>query len=563
MQADAMHALVIALSAPERRDEAAAALAGALGCESMWLFVRDATLGVLLPAPGMPKTFAGGAQWRAFLAACIRPGRHEALVDLPVDRLRPATALSHGGIAAVLVGGTPREAGLETLRREMPLLEALLRTEQALKIGSAEAVEARDAAGRAQTLARALDASRAAAADLNQQLRREHARKDEFLAMLAHELRNPLSPLVNSIEILRRVDLAAPLAQRQIDVMARQLGQLTHLVDDLLDVSRVSRGLIALRREILPLSELLQAAIDSARPALEERGHRLQAMGVDGPLHVNGDRVRLTQVFANLLHNAVKYTDPGGVISISVVPDGTRVSVVLRDTGIGIPPAMLSRVFELFTQVTVAPDRAHGGLGIGLTLVKTLVELHGGHVSAHSVGLGHGSTFTVSLPLVAAPTTTALPAPAPAPAAAALVQVLVVDDSQDNAESLAEVLRMLGAQVQVARNGLEAIAAAAKLPPALVLLDIGLPGMDGYETARRLRSQATGPLQLVALTGYGSPDDRERSRAAGFDAHLVKPAALADIEKLLRSAQGVTGEAISLPAVSPAGSATSPAAAAG
>jgi signal transduction histidine kinase/ActR/RegA family two-component response regulator len=562
MQADPMHALVIALSAPERRDQAAAALAEALGCESMWLFVRDATLGVLLPAPGMPKTFAGGARWRAFLDACIKPGRHEALVDLPVDSLRPATALSHGGVAAVLVGGAPREPGLETLRREMPLLEALLRTEQALKIGNAEALDARDAAGRAQTLAKALDASRAAAADLNQRLRREHARKDEFLAMLAHELRNPLSPLVNSIEILRRVDLAAPLAQRQIDVMARQLGQLTRLVDDLLDVSRVSRGLIGLRREILPLSELLRVAIDSARPALAERGHRLQALGIDGPVHVNGDRVRLTQVFANLLHNAVKYTDAGGVISISVVPDGTRVSVVLRDTGIGIPPAMLSRVFELFTQVTVAPDRAHGGLGIGLTLVKTLVELHGGHVSAHSVGLGHGSTFTVSLPLVAAPIGTAVPAPAPVTAAVP-VQVLVVDDSQDNAESLAEVLRMMGAQVQVACTGPQAIAAAAKLSPALVMLDIGLPGMDGYETARHLRSQATRPLKLVALTGYGSADDRERSRAAGFDAHLVKPAPLAELEKLLRSVQEAAGEAISLPTVLPAGSATSPTAAAG
>lgn len=555
MHADAIHALVIALSVLDRRNEAAAALAEALGCESMWLFVQDAPLGVLLPAAGMPKTFAGGAQWRAFLAACIRPGRHHALVDLPAGSVRSAMALSHGGVAAVLIGGAPREPGLEILRREMPLLEALVRTEQALKIGNAEAADARDAAGRAQTLARALDASRAAAADLNQQLRLEHARKDEFLAMLAHELRNPLSPLVNSIEILRRVDIAAPVAQRQIDVMARQLGQLTHLVDDLLDVSRVSRGMIGLRREILPLAELLQAAIDGARPALEKRGHRLKAMGVDGLLHVNGDRVRLTQVFANLLHNAVKYTDPGGVISISVVPDGTRVSVVLRDTGIGIPPAMLARVFELFTQVAVASDRAQGGLGIGLTLVKTLVELHGGHVSAHSVGLGQGSTFTVSLPLVAAPKATSVPSPAAA-APAAPVQVLVVDDSQDHAQSLAEVLRLMGAQVQVARNGLEAIEAAAKLPPALVLLDIGLPGMDGYETARHLRSQATGPLQLVALTGYSSADVRERSRAAGFDAHLVKPAALAELEKLLRSVPGATGEAISLPGVSPAGSAT-------
>jgi signal transduction histidine kinase len=532
MAAAAIHPLVIALAAADRRNQAAGALAAALGCEQLALFVRDPALGVLLPAHGMPKTFAGGPRWREFLAGCARPGRHQAQVDLPAGASVPATALSVEGAAAVLLGGEPQEAGLQVLQAELPLLEALLRTEQALKIGAAEAAEARDAASRAHTLARALDSSRAATAELNQQLRREHGRKDEFLAMLAHELRNPLSPLVNSIEILRRVDLAAPLAQRQLDVMARQLGQLTHLVDDLLDVSRVSRGLIELRREPVPLAEVLEAAVDAVRPALEARRHKLQTRGVDAPLHVNGDRVRLIQVFANLLQNAVKYTDPGGTIAISVTPDGARVSVVVRDTGVGIPPEMLSRVFELFTQVPVALDRAQGGLGIGLTLVKTLVELHGGHVSAHSVGLGRGSTFTVSLPLVAAPKQKE-PRIAPASARPVQVQVLVVDDNADNAESLAEVLRMMGAQVAVAGDGAQAIAMAASDPPALVLLDIGLPGMDGYEAARRLRSQATLPLRLVALTGYGSPEDRERALAAGFDAHLVKPVSPQVIEKLL------------------------------
>ena len=539
MAAAAIHPLVTALATASRRSEAAAALAVALGCDGLVLFVRDATLGVLLPAPGMPKTFPGGPQWRAFLATCARPGRHHAVVDLPVGSARPATALSHEAVVVVLLGGEPQEAGLEVLRLEMPLLDALLRTEQALKIGSSDAAEARDAASRAHTLARALDASRAASAELNQQLRREHARKDEFLAMLAHELRNPLSPLVNSIEILRRVELSAPLAKRQIDVMSRQLGQLTHMVDDLLDVSRVSRGLIELRREPLLLAEVLDVAVEAVRPALESRRHRLQKRGMDAPLYVNGDRVRLTQVFANLLQNAVKYTDPGGTVSLMVTPDGARVSVVVRDTGVGIPPEMLPRVFELFTQVPVALDRSQGGLGIGLTLVKTLVELHGGHVSAHSVGLGQGSTFTVSLPLVTAPRMTQQ-RQAPAAALAAQVHVLVVDDSQDNAESLAEMLRIMGAQVSIAHDGAGAIAVAANQPPALVLLDIGLPGMDGYETARRLRSQSTAPLRLVALTGYGSAEDRERSLAAGFDAHLVKPVAPEVIEKLLASVAPVT-----------------------
>jgi signal transduction histidine kinase len=436
----------------------------------------------------------------------------------------------------VLLGGEPDAAGLAVLQGEMPLLEALLRTEQAMKIGAADAIDAREAASRAQTLARALDSSRAAAALLNQQLRREHTRKDEFLAMLAHELRNPLAPLANSIEILRRVELKTPLAQRQVEVMGRQLGQMTRLVDDLLDVSRVSRGLIELRRETLQLSEVLEPALEAIRPALEARGHRLQSVGLEWPLHVNGDRVRLVQVFANLLQNAVKYTDPGGSVTLIVTPDVSRVSVMVRDTGIGIAPEMLSRVFELFTQAPAALDRAEGGLGIGLTLVKTLVELHGGHVTAHSVGLGHGSTFTVTLPLVVAPRQS-VPLKAPVTARAAPSQVLVVDDNVDGAESLAEMIRLMGADVEVAYNGNDALQRARSLRPSLVLLDIGLPGMDGYETARRLRIQSDAPLRLVALTGYGTAEDRVKSGAAGFDTHLVKPVDAAVIETLLASLQ--------------------------
>ncbi len=540
MSGEAIHSLVVALARPQGRHQAAAALAAALGCDRLALLVRDAELGdVLLPAPGMPKTFAGGPQWRALLALCATPGRHRATVDLPIGSASAATALAHPGVVAVLLGGEPQEAGLEVLDAELPLLAALLRTEQALKIGTAEAAEARDAANRAHTLARALDASRAATAKLNQQLRNEHDRKDVFLAMLAHELRNPLAPLVNSIEILRRVDPSAPAGRRQVDVMARQLTQLTHLVNDLLDVSRVSRGLIELQREALPLAQVLDAAVEAVRPALDARGLRLKIMGGQMRLHVNGDRVRLTQVFANLLQNAVKYTDAGGAITVSVTPDGARVSVMVRDTGVGIPPDMLSRVFDLFTQVPVGLDRAQGGLGIGLTLVRTLVALHGGHVSAHSVGLGHGSTFTVSLPLVPAPRTIAQPA-APRADSLSPVAVLVVDDNQDNAESLAEMLALMGAQVTLARDGPQAIEIAARIPPALVLLDIGLPGMDGYETARRLRSQSTAPMRLVALTGYGSAEDRERSLAAGCDAHFVKPVTPEAIENLLASVVGVS-----------------------
>ena len=540
MGAGAIHSLVIALARLEGRSEAALELAAALGCDSMALLVRDAALGgVLLPAAGMPKTLAGGAGWRALLATCASTGRHRATIDLPAGTLHAATALSHAGLVAVLVGGEPDASGLEVLDAELPLLDALMRTEHALTIGAADAALARDGANRAHALARALDASRAASTKLNQELRREHERKDEFLAMLAHELRNPLAPLVNSIEILRRTGLYAPLVERQVDVMARQLGQLTHLVNDLLDVSRVSRGLIELRREALPLAQVLDAAVEAVRPTLDARGHQLQLLGADMPLHVNGDRVRLTQVFANLLQNAVKYTDPGGKLTVSVTADGPRVSVMVRDTGVGIPPDMLTQIFKLFMQVPGGLDRAQGGLGIGLTLVRTLVELHGGHVSAHSVGLGRGSTFTVSLPLVSA-AISPVPETGPRAVLASRPVVLVVDDNLDSAESLAEVLRMMGAHATVAADGTAAIESAARHPPALVLLDIGLPGMDGYETARRLRSASTAPMRLVALTGYGGDRDRDRSRAAGFDDHVVKPIAPEALETLLASVAAVS-----------------------
>ena len=528
-----INALVVALSAPATRTQAAWALAQALGCDELALFVRDISLGLLVPASGMPKTFAGGPKWRAFLRESVAEGRHTAAVDLPAGSTRAALAISRNGAVAVLLGGEPRDAGVDLLAAQMPLLGALLQAEQQWVLGQAEIREARLAADRAQTLVKALDAARASAAGLNEQLRREHSRKDEFLAMLAHELRNPLSPLTNSLSILRRLPvLEEQVARRQLDVMERQVTQLTRLVDDLLDVSRVSRGLIELRRERLNLDEILETAVESVRPAIESRRHQLRISAARPAVYVSGDRVRLTQVFSNLLQNAAKYTDPGGLISVAVIPDNARVSVIVRDTGIGIPKDALPRVFDLFEQVSVALDRSEGGLGIGLTLVRNLTELHGGHVSAHSVGRGHGSTFTVSLPTVQAP------APVPAGPAARLPQataskVLVVDDHQDAAQSMAEMLRLIGAEVMVAHDGPAAITLAQTFVPQLVLLDIGLPVMDGYETARRLRALPDRGMRLIALTGYGSERDKALAVQAGFDAYWVKPVALETIEAML------------------------------
>lgn len=527
------------------RSAAALKLARALGAGELLLFVRDPALDVMLPAPGMPKTVPGGPLWRTFLRRCLHEPRPAGEVDVRDGAPLPARAIVHGGAALVLLGGEVTEDALQQLEQDFPLFSALLEAQQALHIGRAEAEEAREAAARAHDLARALDTARAAVAEANLQLRGEHERKDEFLAMLSHELRNPLSPLVNAIALLRRSKSAtAELTDRQLDIMSRQLQQLTRLVDDLLEVSRISRGLIELRREPIRLSEVLQHAADAVQPLVQACRHDLRLGGMDLPVYVNGDAVRLTQVFANLLGNAAKYTDPGGRISASIVSDEQRVSVVVHDNGIGIPQDMLTRVFELFTQVPDSRSRAAGGLGIGLTLVRRLVELHGGRVSAYSRGAGHGSTFTVSLPQLVR-----LPGPAeswrPSSsgrkeaadrsfAATAGLRVLVVDDNRDSGETMLALLELMGAKVRLAHDGPGALQAAAEFDPHLVMLDIGLPGMDGYQVAACLRQRPGMHAHLVALTGYGSARDRERALQAGFDQHLVKPLAPEAMEALLK-----------------------------
>lgn len=527
-----LRSLIDALADEKLRRQTAQQLAAALGASQLLLYVADPRLGLLLPASGMPKTLVAGPLWRDFLQRCTSETRVAGRVDLGGE-LAPACALVERGCALILI--RPRDGPLpQDLQRAMPLLGAALQAQQALRIGMMEAMQAREAAAKAHQLTAALDAARASAAALNRQLREEHRRKDEFLAMLAHELRNPLAPLTSSIEILRRsMPRDDQRSRRQIEVMTRQVHQLAHLVDDLLDISRVSRGLIELRREVLRLGDVLAAAVEASRPLMETRRHSLQLEAPDPELHVSGDRVRLTQVFSNLLNNAAKYTEPGGTVSVGTTLVGPNARISVRDNGRGIPREMLSSIFDMFTQVPGSLDRAPGGLGIGLTLVRTLLELHGGSVSARSDGPGTGSTFTVLLPTVETPSQR-LPAPPEARAAALDVRVLVVDDNVDAAESLAEILRLLGARVAVAHDGAQAlgVAAAAGAPDA-VLLDIGLPGMDGYETAREWRRRYGGGAQLIALTGYGTAEDKRRTAAAGFDGHLVKPVAADEITSLL------------------------------
>lgn len=533
--------LLQAFADPQRRNAAADALARALGGRRVLLYVRDPELDAMLPAPGLPKTVAAGAGWREFLRRCLTEPRPAARVNFLETGEITAQACCDGGACIVVLGDEVPATALDVLAAAFPLLAALLRAEHALAMERADADLARESAARASELARALDTARSAAGELNLQLRREHERKDEFLAILAHELRNPLWPLRASVEILRRTTAGAdPHCVRQLDVMTRQLHQLTRLVDDLLDVSRVSRGMVELRREPVELKTVLEDALEVARPLIEARDHRLQMPQHWPQVILHGDRLRLSQVFANLLTNAAKYTEPRGRITVSVVDDESRVSVVIRDTGIGIPQDMLQRVFDLFAQAPVAGVRANGGLGIGLTLVRRLAELHGGQVSAYSRGERQGSTFTVTLPRVRRRTlATGKPvsfvdaAPALPPRAGQGPRVLVVDNKMDAARALASLLECHGAQTRIAHDGQQAIEAARAFDPQLVFLDVALPGMDGYETLRGLRQLDGFRARVVALTGAGSEADRQRHSDAGFDAYMVKPLASEVVESLL------------------------------
>ncbi len=355
-------------------------------------------------------------------------------------------------------------------------------------------------------------------------------RKDEFLAMLAHELRNPLASIRNAARILDRADSNPAKLAWCREVIDRQSGHLARLVDDLLDISRITRGKIELRKERLDLVDIVRWAVETSRPLIDAHGHGLSVRLPPEPLPVHGDPVRLSQVVSNLLNNAAKYTEEGGHIRLTARREGGEALVSVRDTGVGIPAAMLARVFEPFTQVEHATDRAQGGLGIGLALVRGLVRLHDGRVEVRSEGLEQGSEFVVHLPLEAAPSGGGAPPAEPVSAPCPPRRVMVVDDNHDAADSLGLLLALEGAEVRVAYDGPAALEILDAFQPAVVVLDIGMPGMDGLELAQRIRRQPRfRDVALIALTGWGQAEDRRRSRAAGFDYHLTKPV---DIDKL-------------------------------
>ncbi len=360
-------------------------------------------------------------------------------------------------------------------------------------------------------------------------------RKDEFLATLAHELRNPLAPIRNWVNVLRLSSAEDP-GRDVWDMMDRQVNHMVRLVDDLLELSRITRGKIDLRIEPVELTSIVAAAVEASRPLIESAEHNLIVSMPEEPIVVRADAVRLAQVFSNLLNNAVKYTDNGGSISLVVRREAESAVVSVTDTGIGISPAALPSVFDMFVQVEGRDRRPQSGLGIGLTLVRSIVEMHGGQVEAHSPGNGHGSQFVVRLPLSAGkPTPPDVPI-AGIPEFRGLTRVLVVDDNEDAADSLAALLTTIGADVRLAYNGKEALTILDSFQPAGIFLDLGMPGMDGYELAGRIRSRpATSDTVLIALTGWGQERDRRRTQAAGFNHHLAKPADLDTLQAMLTS----------------------------
>jgi PAS domain S-box-containing protein len=360
-------------------------------------------------------------------------------------------------------------------------------------------------------------------------------RKDEFLAMLSHELRNPLSPILNALHILKLGPSENPLQQQARTVIERQVGQLTHLIEDLLEITRISTGRIKLHLERLDVGHSAKLAVESVQPLIASRKHELSMSLPSEPVWIQADPVRLEQVMVNLLTNAAKYTDEGGHIWLTVKQEGAEAVLQVRDSGLGIAPELLPHIFDLFSQGDRSLDRSQGGLGIGLTLVQRLVELHRGTVEAHSEGLGKGSEFTVRLPMLLSPVSN-LPTPSEETARQTTPagRVLVVDDNVDVANMVTVLLQVSGYEVRVAYTAQTALEMAIEYQPNIILLDIGLPDIDGYEVARRLREHSQlKDVKLVAVTGYGREVDRQRSQEAGFDYHLVKPVDPIKLEALL------------------------------
>ncbi len=539
--------LVSELADRSRRGDSAARLAQHLGARDLMVFICDAELDVLLPAPGFPQTVPAGPGWDGLLTGRRDVGHHqEHLEDVGTGAVVKALAIViEDRSVFVFLGGDPvvPQAWLPGLST----LSVLFRAENTVVGAAGRAQAAQEAARHATTLMTVLEsvraeavAARTEAVEARTEAVDANRAKDEFLAMLGHELRNPLSPIVTALQIIKLRGEGPWL--REHDIIERQVEHMLRLVDDLLDVSRITRGKLELKAETLELSEVVDKAVEMALPLLERRRHRLTCTVPNEGMRLRGDSARLAQVIANLLTNAARYTEPGGDVSITASRVGEEIAVTVKDNGTGIAKDMLARIFDPFVQAKTVAERTEGGLGIGLALVKNIVQLHGGSVMARSPGPNQGAEFEIHLPAglqdeLSAPLTRARTGTTGRVATSR--RVLIVDDNKDAAEMLGEILRMSGHSTAIANDGPQALLLAPTFRPEIAILDIGLPVMDGYELAAKICAQQSSDPRprLIALTGYGGAEDRKRSREGGFDAHLVKPisasALLAAIEGII------------------------------
>jgi len=470
---------------------------------------------------GMIQSWNAAAERLFGFTADEAVGRHISLV-IPPERMPEEEAI----IASLRAGKRIEHFETERVRSDgnrivVSLTISPIKDEAGNVIGASKIV--RDVTERK----RLEDDLRGLAADLSENDRR----KNEFLATLAHELRNPLAPMSNMLEVVKRANGDGEILKRAHETIERQLGQMIRLVDDLLDLNRITHDRLELRRSEVELSSVIQQAVEVARPLVDAAGHKLSIELPDEPIYLHADRTRLAQVFGNLLNNSSKYTKARGSISLKARRVDDEIVVTVKDTGAGIPPDKLSSIFEMFMQVDSTSDRSQGGLGIGLTLVKRLVQMHGGAIEAMSDGEGTGSEFTVRLPILTKPIAACEPGADGAQQSPAHRHILIVDDNRDSADSLSMLLEITGNKTYLAHDGEEALKAIETHRPEVVLLDIGLPKLDGHEVCRRVRTQIWGKdIVIIALTGWGQEDDRRRSQEAGFNGHLVKPI---DYEKLL------------------------------
>jgi signal transduction histidine kinase len=530
--------LYLALTDASRRTEAARKLAAHLGADTLIIFVADPEIGIRLPAPGFPQTLPGGKIWQNFLSECVTIGHYSGELPFPkADTLMPAFGVaSEDGSVLVLLGAAAKSSNREEINLFLPFLGAAFRGERIALTAAGHAQVAKEAAAQAKVLAAKLSVTRS---DLQQALLSAEAAiraKDEFLATISHELRTPLNAIVGWVNILSRKKLNDEAINHAIEVIQRNTHSQAKLIEDILDVSRIITGKFRLDVRPVDLASIVESAAESLRPAAEAKEIRFDVVIDPKASPVTGDSERLQQIVWNLVSNAIKFTPKKGRVQVHLERVNSHIEITVSDTGQGIAPEFLPYVFERFRQADASSTRMHGGLGLGLAIVRHLVELHGGSVSVHSPGLGQGAAFTVKLPLTIAskkirgsdevhPTAEARRS-FDCPPSLSNLRVMVVDDEPDSREVLKLILEECGAEVEAAASAKEALRRLEHHFPDVLVSDIGMPGEDGYELIRQVRELAVRRGQripAIALTAYSRMEDRTRALSAGYHLHLPKP----------------------------------------